>query len=43
MPPWTFAQLYAAGASMEQIMADMQIGRRTYYRYKAAYEGSDNN
>lgn len=38
-----FAQLYAAGASMEQIMADMQIGRRTYYRYKAAYTDSDNN
>lgn len=38
-----FAQLYTAGSNMDQIITDMQIGRRTYYRYKTAYEGGDNN
>lgn len=38
-----FAQLYTAGADMETIMEQMQIGRRTYYRYLAAYRKDINN
>lgn len=30
-----FVQLYTAGADMDTIMEQMQIGRRTYYRYQA--------
>lgn len=36
-----FAQLYTAGADMETIMEQMQIGRRTYYRYQAELRKND--
>lgn len=36
-----FAQLYAAGTDMATIMEQMQIGRRTYYRYQAALRKND--
>ncbi len=38
-----FAQLYAAGADMDTIMEQMQIGRRTYYRYQAELRRNDEN
>lgn len=38
-----FAQLYAAGTDMDTIMQQMQIGRRTYYRYQAALRKNDDN
>lgn len=36
-----FAQLYTAGADMDTIMEQMQIGRRTYYRYQAELRKND--
>lgn len=38
-----FVQLYTAGTDMDTIMEQMQIGRRTYYRYLAAYRESVDN
>lgn len=38
-----FAKLYTAGTDMDTIMEQMHIGRRTYYRYLAAYRKDINN